>query len=138
MIYPSVWGNGLRNFFRRFENGLETAETYAAQHTEASQRRYVHYHNLRTREKKFVVGQKCLILQPDDTSSRTFSRWKGPAEVVEVKSPHSYIVELDGKQMHIHANYLRPFHVRVDEVKCNCSELQSVIDNCFSCLLYHL
>ena len=84
--------------------------------------------------KKIVVGQKCLILQPDDTSSRTFSRWKGPAEVVEVKSPHSYIVELDGKQMHIHANYLRPFHVRVDEVKCNCSELQSVIDNCFSCL----
>ena len=36
--------------------------------------------------------------------------------------------------MHIHANYLRPFHVRVDEVKCNCSELQSVLDNRSSCL----
>jgi len=35
---------------------------------------------------------------------------------VEVKSPHSYIVELDGSRHHLHANHLKKYHVRVDEV----------------------
>jgi hypothetical protein len=63
----------------------------------------MHYHNLRTRPKKFEIGDKCLIFQPDTTSSRVFSQWRGPANIVDVKSPNSYIVELNGKRMHIHA-----------------------------------
>ena len=44
------------------------------------------------------------------------SQWKGPATVVAVKSPYGYLVELDGARHHVHANELRKFHVRVDEV----------------------
>ena len=50
-----------------------------------------HVYNLRAREKSFAVGEQVLILIPDSTSSKVFSRWLGPANVVEKKSPHSYI-----------------------------------------------
>ena len=36
--------------------------------------------------------------------------------MVEVRSPYSYLVELDGTRHHVHANKLRKFHVRVDEI----------------------
>ena len=58
-----------------------------------------------------------MILMKDQTSSRMWSRWKAPATVVEVKSPHSYIVEYDGTRYHLHANKLRRFEMRVS--KCN-------------------
>jgi len=49
-------------------------------------------------------------------ASKVYSQWKGPATVVEVKSPYSYLAELDGARHHVHANKLRKFHVWVDEV----------------------
>ena len=47
-------------------------------------------------------------------ASKVYSRWKSPATIVEVKSPYSYLVQLDGACYHVHANKLRKFHVRVD------------------------
>ena len=58
-------------------------------------------------------------MHPDTTASKVFSRWKGPATVVEVRSPYSYIVEYNGSRQHVHANKLLKYHVRVDEVICN-------------------
>jgi len=43
----------------------------------------------------------------------------GPATVVDVRSPYSYTVELDGVRRHFHAHKLRKFHVRVDSVTCD-------------------
>jgi len=63
-----------------------------------------------------VVGEEVLILRPDSTRSRVFSRWKGPAKVIAVKSPYSYVVELDGATYHLHANDLRRYNVKADEV----------------------
>ena len=79
-------------------------------------------------------------MQPDSTSSRVFSKWRGPAEIVEVKSPDSYIVELDGKRMHIHANYLRRFNVRVDQLTCSRTQLLHLFDvqlNCNDCAIIY-
>ena len=70
---------------------------------------------MRSQDKHFTVGEKVLILSPDSTASKVYSRWKGPAEIVEVKSPYSYIVEYDGHRQFLHANKLRKFHVRVEE-----------------------
>ena len=66
-----------------------------------------------------------LILTPDSTSSRTFSRWQGPAQVVKVCSPYSYIVEHNSNQHHLHANKLKPFVVAADEVTC-CVDFDTV------------
>ena len=97
----------------------EIAKTYAASHAEREQNRYASHYNLRSRDKHFVVGEQVFILMPDNTSSRLFSKWMGPATVVDVRSPYSYTVELDGVRRHFHANKLRKFHVRVDSVTCD-------------------
>jgi hypothetical protein len=130
---PVSLGKKAEDFLRELKENLEAAHAYVDEHTRAAQHKYVHYHNLRTRSKKFVVGEKCLILQPDSTASRVFSKWRGPAEIVEIKSPDSYIVELDGKRMHIHANYLRHFNVRVDQLTCNRTQLLHLFDVQLTC-----
>ena len=76
-------------------------------------------------DKHFQVGEMVLILTPDSTSSRTFSRWQGPAQVVKVCSPYSYIVEHNSNQHHLHANKLKPFVVAADEVTC-CVDFDTV------------
>ena len=48
-----------------------------------------------------------------------FSKWSGSGTIVEVRSPYSYIVNVDGVQKHYHANKLRKFHVRVVSVTCD-------------------
>jgi len=53
---------------------------------------------------------------PDSTASRAFSKWTGPATVVEVLSPYSYVVEVASTKRHFHANKLRKFHVRVESM----------------------
>jgi hypothetical protein len=130
---PVSLGKRAEDFLNEIKENLEAARAYTDEHTRNAQHKYVHYHNLRTRSKKFEVGDKCLILQPDSTSSRVFSRWRGPAEIIEVKSPGSYLVELDGKRMHIHANYLRPFNVRIDQLSCNRTQMSHLIDYSFTC-----
>ena len=97
---------------------LEVAETYAASHSQRAKQRYVLHYNLRTRPKSFSVGDQVLILFPDNTASKVFSKWRGLATVVEVKTPHSYIVEIDGVRRHLHADKLRRYHINVDEVLC--------------------
>jgi hypothetical protein len=74
---------------------------------------YVAYHNLRSRDKSFSVGEQVLILKPDSTN-KLFSRWSGPASVVERLSNHSYLVEIDGSRKELHAGKLRKYNVRVD------------------------
>ena len=64
---------------------------------------------------------------PDSAASKTFSRWKGPAVIVE-KSPYSYIVEINGARQHMHANHLRKFYAQVDEVICGHECVSLLID----------
>ena len=66
------------------------------------------------------------MLTPDSTTSKVFSRWKGPGVVREIKSKNSYMVELDGVRRHIHADKLRKYNVQVDEVCCDIAECSTV------------
>ena len=75
-------------------------------------------YNLRAREKHFQVGDLVLLLSPDTTSARTFSKWQGPAHVMQVCSPHNYVIELDGVRHHVHANWLKRYMVSTDCVSC--------------------
>ena len=110
---------------------LQTAQKYAAEHAEVEQARHVRHYNSKSRDKQFVVGDKCLILQRDSSASSVFSRWKGPDTVVQVCSSYTYIVELNGGRYHMHANSLRKFNVRVEEVECKAVFCDAVnIDEC--------
>ena len=84
-----------------------------------SKNRYMTHYNLRSRDKHFEVGEQVLILRPDSTSSHMFSKWTGPGTVVQVRSPYSYMVVIDGVRHHFHANHVRNFHVRVESVVCD-------------------
>jgi len=57
-----------------------------------------------------------LIFQLKSSTSRVFATWKGPTTVVDQCSRYSYVVERDGVRYRLHANQLRIFFVRVDEV----------------------
>jgi len=58
--------------------------------------------DMRAREKSFEIGQKVLVLTPDSTSSKTFSRLIGPAVVKDKLSNHSYLLDINGAVKHIH------------------------------------
>ena len=63
-----------------------------------------------------------LILQPSSTTSRMFATWKGPGQIVEKRSPYSYVVELNEARYRLHANELRRFRARVEDIR---------IDGCY-------
>ena len=75
-----------------------------------AQQRYVTRYNKRSRDQLVI-----LVLQKDSTSSKTFSKWIGPAVIFEVQSPNSYVIEFeDGSRRILHANHLRKFHTRTN------------------------
>jgi hypothetical protein len=116
---PLNLGKSAEEFLNDLKHKLEVAKEFAQEHTEGAQNRYVSRYNLRARNKSFTVGEKCMILSKDSTANKVFAIWKGPAEILEVKSPHSYVVDLNGISYHVHANKLKKFHVRVHEVICD-------------------
>ena len=97
---------------------LETAQNYATLCAEHEQQRHVAHYNLKAQDKSFSVGDSCLILQPESTSSHALRRWKGPAKIIRIMSPYSYMVDYNGTQYRMHANNLRKFNTRVCEIKC--------------------
>jgi len=113
---PVNFGKNATTYLRELQEKLEIAKSYAASHAEREQNRYAAHYNLRSRDKHFDVGERVLVLMPDSTSSRMFNKWSGPGTIVDVRSPHSYIVDVDGVHKHFHANKLRKFHVRVDDL----------------------
>jgi len=113
---PLNLGQTTVEYLSDLRQNLEIASSYATEHGKREQQRYISRYNLRAREKSFVVGEQVLILIPDSKTSKVFSRWIGPAKVIEQKSPHSYIVEHNGVCRHLHADKLRKYHVSVQEV----------------------
>ena len=70
---------------------------------------------MRSADKHFEIGEDVLVLVPDNTASKLFSKWCR-AKIIAKRSPYSYEVDLDGVKRHYHANHLRKYHVRVESV----------------------
>ena len=110
---PLSLGQTTVEYLNELRRNLKIASSYATEHGNHERQRYISRYNLRAREKSFAIGEQVLILIPDSTTSKVFSRWLGPATVIEKKSPHSYIVEYNGVSRHLHADKLRKYHVSV-------------------------
>ncbi|GFX56019.1 uncharacterized protein TNCV_1953391 [Trichonephila clavipes] len=68
-----------------------------------------YYHNLRSSDRAFKVGEKAIVLIPDSTS-KLFARWQGPATIIKKRNPHSFLVEMpDDSTKYIHQNNLRHY-----------------------------
>jgi len=122
---PFSVGKNAQDYLKEIKTRFETVRTFAESHGANAQLKYTNRYNLRSREKQFVVGDQVLILTPDSTASRMFSRWQGPATVIEVCAPYSYVVELNGLRHHVHANRLKQFFVSTNAVTF-CPDLETI------------
>ena len=59
-----------------------------------------------------------MVLIPDTTSSKTFSRWVGPAVIKDRLSNYTYSDEINGSRKHIHADMIRKY-IQINEVTCD-------------------
>jgi len=48
-------------------------------------------------DKEFQAGQQVIVLIPESTK-KMVSRWQGRYTILEVTSPHSYLIELNQGQ----------------------------------------
>src|SRR6218665_2204396 len=101
------------------KENLELTRAYAEHCSDVEQKRMTEYYNLRSMDRKHAVGEKVIVLAPDSKGAKRFNRWQGPGTVVEVKSPYSYIVEIDGRKKHVHANKIRKYNERIQEALVN-------------------
>jgi len=99
---------------------LKSAADWAEVHARHGQEVYVHNYKLRSRDKHFNEGDTVIVLN-DEASGKFSKRWEGPATVLRVKSPYSYMVDMgDGRVRHVHANKLRKFNARVQGYNVIC------------------
>ena len=109
---------------------LKKAADWAELHARHGQEVYTHNHNLRSRDKRLDEGDKVIVLD-DDATGKLCKRWQGPATVVRIKSPYSYLDDMgDGRVRHVHANKMRKFHTRVqscDNISANDVDFRRVL-----------
>ena len=116
---PVSFGKSNTQYLQDLHEKLSIAKEYALSHAEREQSKYVERYNLRSKDKHFQVGDDVLVLMPDSTSSKAFSKWMGPGKIIMKRSPYSYVVEVNGAKRQFHANKLRKFHVRIESVVCD-------------------
>ena len=113
---PQPSGKTVTEYLTEIQSNLNEIHDLVESHADQKQQRYVTHYNKRAKEKHFKIGQQVIVLIPDSTN-KTVSRWQGPGIVIDVKSPNSYLIELErGQRRWLHANKLRPYHPRVSEV----------------------
>lgn len=128
---PFNLGKSTVEFLAELQRSLKSIHEQASTHAQHEQRRYVNHYNLRSRDKQFKVGQLVIVLIPD-CNNKLMCQWQGPGTIVEVKSPYSYLVELeDGQTRLLHANKLRAYHSRVNEALVNNCSIVYDIDEDF-------
>jgi hypothetical protein len=107
-----------REYLRQVEENLRVGQEYASQHAEKAQKRYADYYNAKSNDKKFDVGEQVIYLERS-SNQKMFSHWLGPCRIIRQKSPHSYVIEVDGVQRNVHVSHLRKFHPSVTETQVN-------------------
>jgi hypothetical protein len=97
---PFNIGKKPEEYLQNLKENLEMAKIYADYLSEIEQKRYADHYNLRSTDRKYQLGDKVIVLAPDFAGAKLYSRWQGPGIITVVKSPYSYIVEIDGKKRH--------------------------------------
>jgi hypothetical protein len=109
---------------------LEQTLKLAREELKRSQARYQRYYNRNAKDRKFVVGDKVLILLPTD-KNKLLMQWKGPFEVEKIVGTNDYGIQVGGKVKTFHANMLKKYIERktADDVKDQKQELDGDDDD---------
>ena len=116
---PLSIGRKAEEYLQALKDNLEMARAYADYYSDIEQKRYATHYNLRSTDRQYQLGDKVAVLSPDAGGAKLYNRWQGPGTVVEVKSPYSYIVDLNGKSRHVHANKMKRFNERIEQALIN-------------------
>jgi len=116
---PFSIGKKPEKYLQSLKDKLEMARAYADYYSDIEQRKYATHYNLRSTDRQYQLGDKVAILSPDTKGAKLYNRWHGPGTIVQVKSSYSYIVELDGKKQHVHANKMKKFNERIEQALVN-------------------
>jgi RNase H-like domain found in reverse transcriptase/Reverse transcriptase (RNA-dependent DNA polymerase) len=116
---PFSIGKTPDEYLQTLKENLELAKIYADYYSDIEQKRYADHYNLRSTDRKFELGDKVIVLAPGMGGAKLYSRWQGPGTIIEVKSPYSYVVEVEGKRRHMHANKIRKFNERIERAEVN-------------------
>ena len=81
----------------------------------AAQGKQKHYYDKKTKNRQFQNGQRVLALLPTDHNKLTL-QWKGPYEVQKVLNKMDYRVNVDGKIKVYHANLLKRYCNRDEDL----------------------
>ena len=100
-----------------FELCKKLEDTLKLEHTELqkAQHKGKHYYDHKTKVRKFVPGDKVLVLLPTD-HNKLLMQWKGPFEASAVVGQNDYKVKVKGKERVYHANLLKKYFEREDSV----------------------
>ena len=90
-------------------------DTLKLAHTklQKAQHKGKHYYDHKTKVRKFVPGDKVLVLLPTD-HNKLLMQWKGPFEVSAVVGLNDYKVHVKGKDRVYHAGLLKKYFERED------------------------
>ncbi|GFR20406.1 retrovirus-related Pol polyprotein from transposon opus [Trichonephila clavata] len=114
---PTGAARSVEEYLKQLQKKLQDAHEIASENSAKNQERMTSHYNLRSREKSFSVGDEILILMPSSTH-KLLNTWIGPAKVVKLTRPHSYLVRMeDVNTRELHVNKLRPYISRVDHVE---------------------
>ena len=109
---PPNLGKSVAAYLQELKENLEIGADIATKYAKVEQASYAEYNNSRTKDKRFNVGEKVLVLAPDSFNNIR-SRWHGSCTITQVRAPYSYVADMfDGSRRHLHANRLRKFIVR--------------------------
>ncbi|GFQ65252.1 RT_RNaseH_2 domain-containing protein [Trichonephila clavata] len=113
---PTGAARSLEEYLKQLQKKLQDAHEIASENSAKNHERMTSHYNLRSREKRFSVGDEVLILMPSSTH-KLLNTWIGPAKVVKLTRPHSCLVRMeDCNTRELHVNKLRPYISRVDHV----------------------
>lgn len=72
------------------------------------------YFDQRTRERKFEVNEKVLVLLPTE-ANKLLMQWKGPFVVTKALGSNNYLIQMGNKTKTFHANLLKRYFDRGEE-----------------------
>jgi len=89
---PTNLNKPVVQYLQKLRNKLVAANKFAAFHLQREQNKWVKHYNLLSKHKEFSPGESVMILSPDFTTSRLWSRWRAPAKIVRKQGDYSCLV----------------------------------------------
>ena len=108
-----------REFLQRLGCSPVLKESWHGECAEQEQKRYADQYNMRSTDRKYLVGEKVLLFAPVASSGRKYyiQQMAGAGSITEVKSPYGGTWRQI--ERHLHANKNRKFHERIERAIVN-------------------